>query len=58
MKYKAKKSYFELPYAKNFCGYGSASKHLKLINKEWVECNPPAELKEHLQPKSEKKENK
>jgi hypothetical protein len=56
MKYKAKKSYKALPYAENFCGFGSGSKHLKLMAGEWVECNPPAKLKEHLEPKIKKAE--
>ncbi len=54
MKYKAKKSYKELPYADNYCGFGSASKHLRLMAGEWIECNPPVKLQEHLEPKEKK----
>ena len=48
MKYKAKKSYKELPPEKNYISFGSGSKHIKLMSGEPVECDPPKELLEYL----------
>lgn len=58
MKYKAKKSYYELPNSENYVSFGSASTHLRLIDGLWVECNPPSELMEHLQEQKSSKKNK
>jgi|DEB0MinimDraft_4_1074332.scaffolds.fasta_scaffold29303_2 hypothetical protein len=58
MKYKAKKSYKELPPEKNYISFGSGSKHIKLMSGEPVECDPPKELLEYLEQvgKKEKKD--
>jgi|FLOH01.1.fsa_nt_gi hypothetical protein len=56
MKYKAKESYKKLPMTENYCHYKSASTHLRLMAGLWVECDPPKELLEHLEP--EKKASK
>lgn len=63
MKYKAKKSYFELSDADNFNGHFSSAKHNKLINGESVEITSvPEGLVKHLESaepkKSVKKEDK
>lgn len=60
MKYKAKKSYKDLPMTKNYHAFGSDSKHIKLMAGEEVECTPPKSLIEHLETstKIEKKGNK
>ena len=48
-KYKAKASYKELNNTKNFHAFGSASKHLWLMEGLEVEIkNVPNKLKEHL----------
>tara|TARA_Y100001963_G_C6782611_1_gene450839 strand:- start:2557 stop:2736 length:180 start_codon:yes stop_codon:yes gene_type:complete len=41
MKYKAKKTYEELPNDKNFLQLGSASTHLRLVAGETVEIKMP-----------------
>jgi len=58
MKYKAKKSYYELPNSENFVAFGSASTHLRLVGGLWVECNPPSELMEYLQEQKSQKKSK
>jgi len=66
MKYKAKKSYAELPNTKNFLAKGSASTHLLLVAGKAVEITEDLfpfskELEECLvevNKKKEKKENK
>ena len=60
-KYKAKKSYKELLYSENFCAYGSASTHMKLMDDIVIERDVPSALLEHLtevKPKEKKKEEK
>ena len=58
MKYKAKKSYSELPPSENFLSLGMASKHIYLI--EGLEItyngNLTKELKDHLSEVKEQKE--
>jgi len=49
MKYKAKKSYRKLSYAENYCAFGSASSHSKLMAGESIEKVPPKELMEYLE---------
>ena len=63
MKYKAKKSYAELPDTKNFLARGSASKHLLLLAGESVEIREdllplPKELGDCLTEIKDKKEKK
>ena len=58
MKYKAKKSYYELSNSENFVAFGSSSTHLRLIDGLWVECSPPSELAEHLQEQKSQKKSK
>mgnify|MGYP003677729421 CR=1 FL=1 len=56
-KYKAKASYKELDDTKNFNAFGSASKHLWLVEGLEVEIkNVPNKLKEHLTEIKNKKE--
>ena len=56
MKYKAKKSYAELPPTENFLSLGMASKHIWLM--EGLEIayngNLPKEIKDHLSEVKEK----
>tara|TARA_R100000734_G_C3286327_1_gene78961 strand:+ start:189 stop:371 length:183 start_codon:yes stop_codon:yes gene_type:complete len=57
MKYKAKESYKKLPPDKNYISFGSASKHLRLMAGESVECDPPKELLEYLQGSGKEKKD-
>lgn len=60
-KYKAKESYKKLPFSENFCAYGSASSHMRLMDDIVIERDVPVELLEHLtevKPKVEKKTEK
>ena len=56
MKYKAKKSYAELPPTENFLSLGMASKHTFLIEGLEITYNGtlPKELKDHLSEVKEK----
>ena len=56
MKYKAKKSYAELPPTENFLSLGMASKHTFLIEGMEITTNTalPKELKKHLDEVKEK----
>ena len=58
MKYKAKKSYAELPPTDNFLSLGMASKHIYLIEGLEITFNGtlPEGLKDHLSEVKEKKE--
>ena len=58
MKYKAKKTYAELPPTENFLSLGMASKHIYLIEGLEITFNGilTKELKDHLSEVKEKKE--
>ena len=47
-KYKAQASSKEVPNEENYCAYGSASSHQRLMAGETIEKDVPAKLLEHL----------